>query len=145
MNSCSLIAHSVCLKCSEMSLLKIRTDLSILIPPVEPSVSGAEMDPGENPHPSHPWACSPLQLHVLLLSQALCLGGRRPPPHSCTVSLCLCVLAQVALLASTSFVLSDWLLFDVLHIWTWGPRFLAVPPSSLIGASGSRAPHVCHR
>lgn len=54
MNSCSLLAHSICLKCSEMSLLKIRTDLSLLIPPVEPSVSGAEMDPGENPCPSHP-------------------------------------------------------------------------------------------
>ena len=145
MNSCSLLAHSVCLKCSEMSLLKIRTDLSFLIPPVEPSVSGAEMDPGENRRPSHPWACSPLQLHVLLLPQALCLGGSGCLPTA-AVSLCLCVLAQAALLlASTSFVLSDWLLFDVLHIWTWGPRFLAVPPSSLIGASGSRAPHVCHR
>ena len=45
MNSCSLLAHSVCLKCSEMRLLKIWTDLSFLIPPVEPSVSEAEMDP----------------------------------------------------------------------------------------------------
>lgn len=97
MNSCSLLAHSVCLKCSEIRLLKIWTGLSFLIPPVEPSVSGAEMDQERTPLPPIPWACSPLQPNVLLLFQALCLGGWRSPPCNSMVSLCLCAFAQVAL------------------------------------------------
>ena len=141
MNSCSLLAHSVCLKCSEMRLLKIWTDLSFLIPPVEPSVSEAEMDTEENPPPSPPLG--------LLTSPAKCpasvsgsLPRRMAVPslqfHGFSLPLCFCTGGSLLLASIPLYCLADSYLICSSHLdlGTTFPGSAPILPYRLIWVKG---------
>lgn len=134
------LAHSVCLKCSEIRLLK--TGLAC---PFNSS-RGAQClwgrdGPGENPS-SHSLGLA----HLSSQMSCFCfrLLSRRVAVPSCNSTVSLCLVLCTLLLASTSFVLSGWFIFDMFFTSGLGTTFPGSVPILSYRCIWVMGPHICY-